>query len=168
MSPYPELVIQSPLALFKKVAQLLNITLQEAQKAKNWPSSAEQTLEAGLTDLEIKGLLQFVSDMPPELGKDLRSRHSFGNGGATLDEALGIQAVPDAMYAPCADQACIEQIIQDEHDLWTEEQLADERKLRAEAAEPVLTDLPPSISEARFGSEEAENFKLLMEWDTQN
>ncbi len=119
LSFYPGLEMQSPKLLYQRAARLLGITPEDFIAGRNWPSNAADTINGDFSDLEIKRLLLQLKNLPYQVRMALVPSHRFNNGGASLEQAMSYQTVPNSLYQVCATASCMRDVVNSMNQLWS-------------------------------------------------
>lgn len=129
LNPYPALSLTSLRPTLVKAATVLGISFQDFRNGKGWPVDSAALLEATLTDIEIKRILNELIRMPKTVRAELLKNHSFLLGPG-LNEILGFQEIPERFYELCRDGACAEVMLQDEEMLFGPNEVKKARERR--------------------------------------
>ncbi len=119
VSPFPALRVDSPRALIADVASALKIEIDNIYSGQGWPDDAARTLHGRFTDLQIKQFLMQAPQMPSPIRSELASLHHFGNGGATLEEAMSFRTLPAHLYELCDSSDCAQKVLRSIKGYWT-------------------------------------------------
>jgi hypothetical protein len=161
LNPYSPLVVNVPDSLINQTAKTLGLSTADFVTGKNWPSDAAQKLVDSSSSMQALAWTESAL-IPADAQKAFKN--ALGDPeNRDLNEVLGFAEVPAPMYGVCATQTCVANLIPIEKQLWSEAELQNAKKERAEAANRTLKRPHESVLDA---TEVVQHFKLLLDADS--